>query len=149
MHILKFTEKILTFRKKLQIWKIKLMKVISVIAFPYWTSLNIQWNQFFLQFKIFFETPYHSLSNGSKYSLETKFKFEFKTNLEQRNHQDLSLQKNNFLSCCLVIKLNLKLFCMKLSDLRILVKDKYPPLRCKAPRIKIPFALFCLCQAEF
>ncbi|XP_067131393.1 zinc finger BED domain-containing protein 5-like [Centruroides vittatus] len=153
MHILKQTEKISAFRKKLQLWKIKINKECISDCFPllhqFVTSneINLSCNiksifvdhlsELIKKFEKYFEADIDKFT-WIQDPFRAKTPSEF-TSLEEESLIDLSCDNT----------LKLKFGSMELSDFWISVKEEYPLLSGKALRILIPFATSYLCEAGF
>ncbi|XP_067120061.1 zinc finger BED domain-containing protein 5-like [Centruroides vittatus] len=153
MHILKQTEKISAFRKKLQLWKIKINKECISDCFPLLhqfvtsneTNLSCNIKSIFVdhlselikKFEKYFEADIDKFT-WIQDPFRAKTPSEF-TSLEEESLIDLSCDNT----------LKLKFGSMELSDFWISVKEEYPLLSGKALRILIPFATSYLCEAGF
>lgn len=154
MHILKLTEKISAFRKKLQLWKLKINEDDLNDCFPllhqFLTSNEISlscnlkslFEDHLSQLIKWFE-KYFEADNIEKFTwIQDPFRAKAPSGFTSTEEESLIE-----LSCDTTLKL--KFVSMELSDFWISVKEEYPLLSCKALRILIPFATSYLCEAGF
>lgn len=153
MNILKLTEKISAFRKKIQLWKRKidrdgineyfLLLYQFVISNEVDLSCNIKsvFEDHLSQLIKWFE-KYFQADNIDKFTwIQDPFRAK---SLSEFNSLEESLIE---LSCDNTLKT--KFGSMELCDFWISVREEYPLLNGKALRILIPFATSYLCEAGF
>ncbi|XP_075070632.1 protein FAM200A-like isoform X2 [Mixophyes fleayi] len=152
-HILKLSDKVSAFRKKLLLWKRKLNEDRYNDCFPllhqFVTSNDVYLTH---ELKSVFEQHLTKLSDWfEKYFPEnmetfvwiqdpfsTKAPSEF-TSIEEEKLIELSCDKS----------LKLKFIRMGLEEFWISIKDEYPMLSTKAQRMLVPFATTDMCEAGF
>ncbi|XP_075042389.1 SCAN domain-containing protein 3-like [Mixophyes fleayi] len=152
-HILKLSEKVTAFRKKLLLWKRKLNEDGYNDCFPQLHQF-VTSNDAYLthDLKSVFEQHLTKLSDWfEKYFPENMEKFlwiqdPFSTNAPS---EFTSTEEEKLIELSCDKSLKVKFSSMGLEEFWISIKDEYPMLSTKAQRILVPFATTYLCEAGF